>query len=297
MATIEFELLAGRSYLARGPTAIGLYKLEGGGIILVDAGNDEDRGRRILRSLEAHGQKPALIVLTHSNADHAGGAAFIAARTGCEVATTRIEAAFVENPILEPSLLWGGFPHAALRNKFLMAPALPVRTVLEPPCEIGDTGVKVLPLPGHFLGMIGLMTPDRVFYAADSLASEEILAKYHLFFYYDLAAALETLSFLEGLEAEWIVPSHAPPTQDIRPLVQVNRAKIHEVAAFLLGQTAAPVSLEGLFARVVQAYAIELNPSQYVLVGSTVKSYLSWLLGKGELTSWFEEGRLYFKRS
>jgi hypothetical protein len=37
------------------------------------------------------------------------------------VAATREEAAFIETPLLEPSLLWAGVPTAALRNKFLMA--------------------------------------------------------------------------------------------------------------------------------------------------------------------------------
>ena len=40
-----------------------------------------------------------------------------------------------------------------------------------------------------------------------------------------------------------------------------------------------------------------MNFEQYVLVGSTVRSYLSWLKDKGMLTAVFEDGMLLWRRS
>jgi hypothetical protein len=55
---------------------------------------------------------------------------------------------------------------------------------------------------------------------ADALASAEILAKYPVFFLYDVPAQLKTLDFLEGYDASIFVPCHAAPDADVRALVR-----------------------------------------------------------------------------
>jgi len=51
-------------------------------------------------------------------------------------------------------------------------------------------------LPGHFMGMIGILTPDQTFFVADSLFSKEVLNKYHITFVYDVKSFLQTLDKL-----------------------------------------------------------------------------------------------------
>jgi glyoxylase-like metal-dependent hydrolase (beta-lactamase superfamily II) len=281
----------------RGPANVGLYELGQGEALLVDAANDDDGGRKLLKACDALGLRVAHIANTHSNADHCGGNAFIQARTGCRISATRVEAAFIETPVLEPSYLWGGYPLPALRNKFLMAKPSRVTDLLEAPGKVPGSAVEVVPLPGHFFGMVGFLTPDRVFFAADAVAGPEILAKYHVFYYYDIAAQLGTLEALEGLDADWVVPSHAEPTRDIRPLVRQNREKILEIAEVLRAACVVPATPDDLLAALCARYGIALNPAQYVLVGSTVRSYLAWLQERGEVGIGFEEGRMRVQRA
>jgi glyoxylase-like metal-dependent hydrolase (beta-lactamase superfamily II) len=281
----------------RGPANVGLYGLDGENALLIDAANDDDGGRKLLKACDGLGLRVAHIANTHSNADHCGGNAFIQARTLCRISATRVEAAFIETPVLEPSYLWGGFPLPALRNKFLMAKPSRVTDLIEAPGTVPGTPVEAVPLPGHFFGMVGLLTPDRVFFAADAVAGPEILAKYHVFYYYDIAAQLGTLDLLERLEADWVVPSHAEPTRDIRPLVRRNRDKILEIADVLRTACAAPAAPDDLLAALCARYGIELNPAQYVLVGSTVRSYVAWLQERGEVGIGFEGGRMRIQRT
>jgi glyoxylase-like metal-dependent hydrolase (beta-lactamase superfamily II) len=297
VAEASFELLAGRTYVARGPSNVGLYDLGGGRAALVDSGNDGDAGKRLLRACEAAGFSPTLIANTHSHSDHCGGNAVLQARTGCQVAAPRGEAAFVETPSLEPSLLWGGYPPPPLRNKFLMAKPSRVGLVLDPPCALGDTGIEALPLPGHFLNMAGYRTPDSVFFVADAVASPEILEKHCVFFLYDVEAQLATLDALYDAEADWFVPSHAAPTDDIRPLVEYMRLKIQSVGSFLCESCAAPRSPEELLAALAERFEVELNHTQYVLLDSTMRSTLAWLAGKKEIASRLEGGRMLFERA
>jgi len=274
-----------------------LYDLGAGTAVLVDSGNDDDAGKRLSRACEAAGFRPTQVANTHSHADHCGGNAWLQAHAGCAIAAPRTEAAFVERPALEPSYVWGAYPLVALRSKFLMARPSRVTEVLDPPCALGDTGIRAIPLPGHSFAMAGYLTPDSVFFAADSVASIEILDKYQVFVLYDVDAHLATLDALPDIEAEWFVPSHAEPTRDIRPLAEYNKAKVAQVASFLLEACAAPSTPEELLVGLSIRFGIELNHSQYALIGSTLRSYLAWLCGRKELASRLEGGRLLFERA
>jgi glyoxylase-like metal-dependent hydrolase (beta-lactamase superfamily II) len=300
MPNLELTRLAGATFVARGPTNIGVYAPGDGRAVLIDSGNDDDAGRKILRCCEAAGLAISCIANTHSNADHCGGNAFIQARAGCRIAAPRREAALVEDPSLEASFLWGGYPLPPLRNKFLVAKASRVTDLLEPPCALPGTGIEVIPLPGHYMGMVGFMTPDRVFFAADAAADPDILRKYGYYFVYDVAAHLATLDALAALDAEWIVPSHAEPTRDAGPLVEANKAKILEVGERLLDFCSAPDSgpatPEALIVRLAVSYGLELNHTQYALLGSTLRSYLAWLADRGLVSSHLEANRLVFER-
>ena len=180
MPNLELRRLAGSTFVVEGPTNVGVYALSaevsegqspGRLAVLIDSGNDDDYGRKILRALGNEGLALTCIANTHSNADHCGGNAFLQSRTGCKVAAPRLEASFIEHPELESALLWGGFPVPPLRNKFLVAKGSRVTDYLEAPCEIPGSPVRALPLPGHYLGQVGYLTPDRVLFAADAAAS------------------------------------------------------------------------------------------------------------------------------
>jgi glyoxylase-like metal-dependent hydrolase (beta-lactamase superfamily II) len=296
MPSIELERLTGDTFVIRGPTNVGVYAPTGGCATLIDSGNDDDAGRKILRACESAGLKIARIANTHSNADHCGGNAFIQARTKCAVASTRAEAAFIEEPALEPSLLWGGYPLPPLRNKFLMAKGSRVTELLEPPCLLPGTGIEAVALPGHYLGMVGYRTPDGVFFSADAAASPEILEKYRYYYVYDVAAHLATLRSLADHEAEWIVPSHAEPTRDPAALAAANIAKVEEVGETILELCGVESTAEELETRLADRLGLELNHTQYALLGSTLRSYLAWLSDRGLAASRIESNRLLFSR-
>jgi glyoxylase-like metal-dependent hydrolase (beta-lactamase superfamily II) len=299
MPDLELSLLAGSTYVARGPTNIGVYVSEGRAI-LVDSGNDEDAGRKILRACGAAGLEVSCIANTHSNADHCGANAFVQSRTSCRIAAPRIEASFIESPSLEPAFLWGGFPLPPLRNKFLVAKSSRVTDFLEPPCQVPGTGIEVLPLPGHYVGMVGYLTPDRVFFAADAAASPAILEKYRYYYVYDVAAHIATLDALAVMDADWFVPSHAEPVREAGPLVAANKAKIFEVGERILELcgplSSGPTTPDALIVGLAASYGLELNHTQYALLGSTLRSYIAWLADRGLVVTRIEANRLVVEK-
>ena len=57
-----------------------------------------------------------------------------------------------------------------------------------------------------------------------------------------------------------------------------------------------PLCFEIILQRLFADYALTMNFEQYVLVGSTVRSYLAWLKDTGRLDVEFENNMLLWKR-
>lgn len=275
-----------KSWYIKSPTNVGIYRMNEEYVCLIDSGSDKENGRKILKIVTERGWKVSCIINTHSNADHIGGNQFIQSRTGCLVMSSDTENAFARHTMLESSMLYGGYPYSKLRNKFLMAKAT------EKTCCIEDNlpeGLKIIKLPGHYMDMIGLAADDGVCFLADSIFRAEIIEKYHIVFIYDVGKFLETLDMLETLEAKLFIPSHADAADDIRGLVQVNRAKVFEIADLLTELCRCPKSFEAILKNVFDRYSLTMDDNQYVLVGSTIKSYLSYLYDSGKLQTSFKD--------
>lgn len=156
--------------------------------------------------------------------------------------------------------------------------------------------IEVIPLPGHFFDMTGFGTPDGVVFLADCLSSRETLEKYAVSFIYDVGAYLETLDMVEEMEAAMFVPAHAEASADIKELVCYNRDKVHEVAEKILSICKEPICFERILQEVFKGYGLAMNFEQYVLVGSTVRSYLSWLKDNGKLSAESQDNMLLWQR-
>ncbi len=288
----ELEQVSNRCYYIHCPAKIGIYLAGESHAYLIDSGNDKEAGRKARQILDSHGWQLAGILNTHSNADHIGGNRYLQGQTGCNVFAGGIEGAFTKYPILEPSFLYGGYPCKDLRHKFLLAQE-------SEPLPFTDEGfpkeVEVIPLPGHFFHMVGFRTPDDVVFLGDCLSSKETLEKYGVTFIYDVAAYLDTLERVAEMKAACFVPAHAETGTDMGTLAALNREKVYEIAAFLLETCRKPMIFEHILQAVFMRYGLTMNFEQYVLVGSTIRSYLAWLKDKGEMTVDFSSNLLLWQ--
>ena len=289
----ELIQVSERSFYIQSPAKIGLVTLSDRDVCLIDSGNDKDAGRKVRQLLDANGWRLTAIYNTHSNADHIGGNKYLQGQTGCRIYAPGIEQAFTRAPVLEPSFLYGGYPFRELRHKFLMAQESDVQPLTQ---EVLPEGFTLLPLPGHFFDMAGVRTPDDVVYLADCLSSRETLEKYQIGFVYDVAAYLETLERVKTMQAKWFVPAHAEAGAEIAPLAQYNIDKVWEIAGRILEVCRQPLCFEAILQRLFAAYGLSMDFQQYVLVGSTVRSYLAWLKDTGKLSARCEDNLLLWER-
>lgn len=291
-----YELIpaAGHAYYLNCPSKIGLVELGGGAVAAIDSGNDKDAGKKLLRVVKEQGWTLTAVYHTHSHADHIGGTRYVQEQTGCAVYAPGIECDFTNHPILEPAMLWGGFPPKDLRHKFLMAQesrALPLTEAVLP------EGLTMLPLPGHCFDMVGFRTAEDVVYLADCLSARETLEKYGIGYVWDVEACLQTLERVAVMEARCFVPAHAPVTEDVGPLARYNMDAILAVGEKLCALCTEPVQFERLLQLVFETYGLTMTFQQYGLMGSTLRSYLTWLQNRGQVTCEIENNRLLWRKA
>ena len=288
---MELIKVGEKTYYLKNPTNIGIYKIDDVNVYLIDSGNDKDAGRKILKIIEENNWQVKGIINTHSNADHIGGNKIIQDRTNCIILNSDLEKCFTENPILEPSLLYGGYPFKELKNKFLMAKsskAISINNNL-------PNGLEYFNLKGHFLDMIGIKTSDEVYFLGDSLFSQETINKYHLFFIYDIQEYLNTLDYLESLNGKIYIPSHGEVTDNIKDLINANRNKIKEISDKIYDICLNEPTFGEILKQIFDDYKLDMNTNQYVLIGSTIKSYLSYLKDMGKITFEFKDNKMIWK--
>lgn len=86
-------------------------------------------------------------------------------------------------------------------------------------------------------------------------------------------------------------PPHDVPCEDIAPLVHENLAAMNEVAADIEEMCGTPQTIDDLIAKCLEKYHIRLYLMQYLLVGQTVRSYVTWLLKTGRIEPVYEGTR------
>lgn len=288
----ELIQVLNNTYYINCPAKIGLYLDVDKDVYLIDSGNDKEAGRKVRQILDKNGWTLRAILCTHSHADHIGGCKYLQAQTGCKVYAPGVERDFTRHTLLEPALLYGGFPPKALRHKFLMAQESDADELAS--AELPE-GFEIIPLPGHCFEMVGFRTPDNVVFLADCLSSRATLEKYRIGFIYDVQAYLDTLEKVKSLSGAFFVPAHAEACEDVSELAQYNIDTVNEIAGRIKSICTQPVNFEALLKRLFDEYALELSFEQYALVGSTVKSYLAWLMDKGQLKAKCESNLLLWE--
>lgn len=289
----ELVQLTEHSYYMESPAKVGIVRVGDTDVVVIDSGSDKDAGKKLLRALDANGWKLRSIYVTHAHADHIGANRYLQDKTDCAIYAAEIEACVTRNPLLEPAYVYCADPLPELRGKFLTAQPSRAELLTE---QTLPEGVTMLPLPGHCWQMTGFRTDEDVVFLADSLCSEQTLRKYAIPFLVDMEAYLHTLEALQSMQARYFIPAHAPVTEDIAPLARKNIDAVYATAERILSLCTEPVVFEELLHRLFVSYALPMNLTQYALIGSTLRSCMSWLFTKNRVRYFFEDARMLWER-
>ncbi len=291
--------LTPHAYHLRGGSNAGLI-VQDGRAVLVDTGLDKDTAKKILRHIETLKAELTAVVITHAHADHFGGAATVRARTGVPVYAPRLEAAIVENPILEPLYLFSGaLPPAELRHKFTLAEACPVDGLLEAGEQvIGGAPLLIIPAPGHAPNQM-MVAGGGACFVADALFAPDVLAKHGIPFCVDIDQTLTTLEAVAALDGRYarFVPGHGPAVEQIAPWCAENAARLLEVREAVAGALAESDDVSGIVHGTAGRLGLTLpNPANFWLTQTTIHACLASLQRAGRARVQMVENRLVWVR-
>lgn len=289
-----FELVqAGeRTWYINNRNYIGIYQLSDTEVCLIDTGKERKEVEQIQEILENKGWKLQFIINTHTHIDHLGGNAYLMEKWGCPAYATNIDNTFANYKDMETAYMYGGYPFRELRQTFPHPGPIGFRDIED--FQLPE-GLEYIRLPGHTFGMIGVKTSDGVWFIGDSVLNSRCLEKYQFGYLVDVEGYLDTLEMLQTLEGSLFVPGHGDVVEDIRPLARGNQENIRKNLAGILEDCRGGKNFDLLLKGIFDRYRIKGSPAQYVLVGSTLRCYLTYLQDRGKLECSFDDNIFRWK--
>ena len=286
----ELHHLKGNTYYIDGPTNCGVYVLnDKKEVLLFDCGTEED-SPKIYETLKNNGMTITYLVFSHCHSDHSQGCHFIYEKTHCKMIASKVERGFFRDPKLDIGFLYGGYPLDEYDGKLMHVDMNDEIYALD---QIPD-GVEWFHLPGHHWGMIGIKTKDDVYFVADTLGSIDLVERAHILLIYDVKGYLESLNFVESLDGKMVVPSHNPATTNIKPVVEFNRKTMYEIMNLLLDYLKEEHNCTECCQFIFDHYKLRISYNKYMLILSTIRSYLSYLSNSKRIKNYFKDNRLVF---
>ncbi len=288
----QLHHLKGNTYYIDGPTNCGVYKINETDCVLIDCATAKE-APQIDGVLMQNGLIPKYIVLSHSHADHSGASQYFMKKYSSILIASKIERAFLRDSKLDIGFLYGGYPldeydgalmHIDDNREIYSLDYIP-------------KGLQSFKLPGHHYGMIGIKTSDDVYFVADTLGSKDLIDKQHILLIFDVKGYLSSLDYVENLDGKIVVPSHSDVTVNIKEVVAFNRTKIKEIMDVLLDFLSEEHNCIECTQHIFEHYNLHISYNKYMLILSTVRSYLSYLSNEKKIINYFKDNRLVFKNS
>ncbi len=269
---------------------VGIYKLNEKDVCLIDSGDDKSSGKRLMRTLDEKGWNVKAIVNTHSHTDHIFNNQSLIEKYGCKVYANSNDIAFMSDSFLNPAFVCASNPPKEMLTRYYVHQPHYGENL-----DKANLPLEYIPLPGHTGYMIGIKTPDDVFFVGDCVVDPVTFRKTKIIYIYDIDGFLKSIDKALNVNAKIYVPAHSTPTEDFRSIAEANKNTVNEVAEIVWEKCKTPLSPEELTKAVADRLGYKMGYSQYMTVQSTLKSYLTYLQQQGKAQTYVENNRIYWK--
>lgn len=296
-------------YYISGPTNIGIIEEQlsdtKSNLYMIDSGCNTEDGKRIFTEItEYFSQKDITIkaiINTHSHADHCGANNYIQQKTNCEIWITENEQGSLINPFLQPIISWGGNPLPEINSSYYVAEKTVPNKIINTNEKLTlNNGIKLsfINLPGHYFEMVGILCENdnkKILFASDGIFGRKNIGKYWIPFLYDVKEFKNSLDTISSLNADFCIPGHGEPTSQIEETVELNKiAIISNEQCILEALKHKEQTQEDILKYVADKNEINLHIAQYMLIGCTIKAYLTFLYNEGKISYHIKENKMYW---
>lgn len=296
-------------YYISGPTNIGIIEERlsdtKSNLYMIDSGCNTEDGKRIFTEItEYFSQKDITIkaiINTHSHADHCGANNYIQQKTNCEIWITENEQGSLINPFLQPIISWGGNPLPEINSSYYVAEKTVPNKIIntnEKLTLLNGIKISFINLPGHYFEMVGILCEDnnkKILFASDGIFGRKNIGKYWIPFLYDVKEFKNSLDTISSLNADFCIPGHGEPTSQIEETVELNKiAIISNEQCILEALKYKEQTQEDILKYVADKNEINLHIAQYMLIGCTIKAYLTFLYNEGKISYHIKENKMYW---
>ncbi|MCA1320037.1 MBL fold metallo-hydrolase [Bacillus tianshenii] len=295
---MDFQWITDRVGYFQGAVNIGYVKVSPQEGLLVDAGLDDQAMKKVLKSLKMQNLPLTHLFITHAHADHYGGAAYLQKMSEVNTLAPELEAAILQNPMIEPLYLYNGaYPMDEWRNKFLEGKPVRIDTVLKAEGEfrIGEAIFRTISLSGHSYNQSGLFF-DNILFASDGYFGVDALEKHGIPFIVDAERTMDSLEKIKKLPCKGAVPGHGRFEEDHSYTIDKNIALHKEIERELYEAVKAKIggiSLEELVSTICTDKGIIIkNPPSYMLFRTAITAYLTKLIKEKQVRFVMKENQL-----
>ena len=280
-------------------------------VYLIDSGCTEIDGEYVLDVLKAFfeqkGQYFTLkaIITTHGHADHCGAHNFLKEETGCALWAAKHEQGAMETPIIQGTVLWGGYPPHEMRTLFFMPSPTYLDRYLTAEETIklsGGRTISFMELKGHSYENLCVIISDKknkkVIFPGDNIFPRNEIINHWIPLILNPVQYMESLDQLCAIEnVEWCIPRHGDfLKRNINEAAELNKIAIISTRTCILDslKTKKRLTAEEIVKYVADKNGMKLSFSQYALVSSTVKSYIAVMHDAREIKMEVSDNKLYF---
>lgn len=298
MRDVKWERVAGNSYMYHLHLAVGIYLDEAAKTaILIDSGANEKEAQTIDMLIQKGGYRVSAIIVTHGHVSQLGGLFYFKRKyDSIRVYASPWTSQFIVNRSLE-SLMMGAIP-GSLQDAGMSQEDCIVTDLItyqDQECIIQDQPMGIVTLPGHFPGMLGVVTPDHVFYVADAIFGEHTLAKQKLLYYTNIQEAKASLAKIADRDMTAYVLTHGGKYESVVRLVEQHTQLIDQTSELILDALKVrSLTLENITRIVMDEYKIKNDIEHFALSHLITRSYLKQLRDDSKLASEVRNGVLYY---
>ena len=304
-------------YFVPGDTNVGIITSENNGITelyLVDSGNSSIDGDFIFGVIDDFfksqniNYKIKAIITTHGHPDHFGGHYAIQKKSGCEIWANRLDQYSLENPIIHSTVIWGGFPPRELRTSYLIPETTYVDRFIKEGDIIpisGDRTISFTDVHGHTFASLGIIITnknnEKIIFTGDSIFTREELGKFWIPFILNPNDFLKSVKKLTKIEnVICMIPSHGNIIKDnIEETAEFNEISVLSAKKSILDALSQKKlsTIDEITKYVADKNEYKMSLGQYVLMNTTMKSYLAVMHDDKQVNFKVIDNNLYFYKA